>query len=133
MRQELNKIAQTAFYMKITAGRSQDAPTPVDEPVEDQVPCEDDETRDDVSIPIQKVKKRAVKVSRRKRKPAVPVLSDSDNDSGVEGYEGIALVNGEVKSVAPTRKSGRARTLNSRFGDPNWMDNNVTTSEDESE
>lgn len=130
IRQELNKIAQTPFYAEITSGRSEDAPPlpqDADEDDEDRAlmdaDLDEDYGGDDVSLSTKQVKKRILKASRgRKTDQDAVQLSDSDNDSGVPGYDGIAMVKGKVQLVVPTRKSTRARVANVRYNDPDWLD-----------
>ena len=131
IRQELNKIAATSFYAEITSGKSQDAPSdlPEDGYVEDN-PLVEDSRDDDVSLSTRQVKKRTLKKLRRKPPPE---FSDSDDDYGVPGYEDLAMVGGEVQLVVPVRKSSRARTVTSRVTDPDWLDNDISTSEDDTQ
>ncbi len=62
-------------------------------------------------------------------------MSDSDEDwADVQGYDGLAMIDGKVQLVAPVEQRGKlscTRTRNPRFEDSDWYDNDVTTSEDE--
>ncbi len=69
IRQELNKIAQTAFYAEITSGKSQDAPPdhPNNGYEEDKLPVDDeDHNSEDISLSTRQVKKRTTRKTRRK-------------------------------------------------------------------
>ena len=143
IRQELNKVAQTPFYKEITSGRSQHPPQAADDQYdEDQITTGDDDY-DDTSVSSRRVKNRTVRKvnakncrkgghSRAQTSQATPGEL-SDDESEVQGYDGLAIMDGEVTLAVPIvpRKSTRVRTKTHRFTDPEWLDNDVSTSEDE--
>ena len=69
----------------------------------------------------------------------IPVGKPEDDSmegpTNVAGYDRLAIVDGEVSLVVPVapRKSSHIRSKTNRFTDPAWLDNDVSTSEDESE
>ena len=150
IRQELNKIAQTAFYQEITSGRSQHAPQPTNSSDsrfdEDHLPAAGGDHDDSTSVSTRRVKKRTIKAQRRKGIESnddgavqIPVGKPEDDSmegpTNVAGYDRLAIVDGEGSHVVPVapRKSSHIRSKTNRFTDPAWLDNDVSTSEDESE
>lgn len=152
IRQELNKIAQTPFYADITSGRSQNSPQASTGPdgqfEEDSIPADDD-NYDDTSTSTRRIKKRTLRTAkkagkaRRKGRAAVPKPSveeleppaqaQEDDDAYVPGFDDYAMINGAVQLAVPVvlKRSTRVRTKARRFDNPEWLDNDVSTSEGE--